>query len=477
MKTPHYLFFVLVCLTSSMSAQSSMKAKIYATAKGTSYRLSSVEAGPFEKAIQPFENEPAIFVDESHSYQEFLGIGGAFTDAAAETFYTLSEEKQKEVIDLYFDTEKGIGYTLGRTNINSCDFSSDMYTYVKEGDKTLSSFDIAHDRKYKIPFIEAALEKSNKQLKLYVSPWSPPAYMKDNRDMLKGGKLLPEFKKTWAEYFVKFIKAYESSGIPVWGLTVQNEPMAKQTWESCIYTAEEEAMFIRDYLGPALHKNGLKSKKLIAWDHNRDLIYHRVLPILGDKKTAKYVWGIGFHWYEVWNGGRQYQNVARVKESFPNTNLMLTEACNYPFDWETFDQWHWGEHYGENMIHDFNNGAVAWTDWNLLLDEVGGPNHVKNFCFAPMHARTKENSIHLMNSYYYIGHFSKFIRPGAKRISVSSNRAQLLCTAFKNSNGSRVVVAMNNTDERFQTWIYSDGFRSKIDLWPHGIVTILLEKR
>ena len=373
---------------------------VYTTAEGTDFRLTPTDTLFFSEFDQPLETQPSVFIDPARRFQVFLGIGGAFTDAAAETWAKLPGDVQSEFMKAYFDPKSGIGYSFGRTNINSCDFSSDMYTYVEEGDRELKTFSIAHDEKYKIPFIKKAMETAGESFPLFVSPWSPPAWMKDNNDMLFGGKLLPEFYQPWANYYVKYINALEQSGVPVWGLSVQNEPMARQTWESCIYTAAEERDFIKNYLGPTLHNNNLGDKKLIAWDHNRDLIYHRASGILGDGEAAKYVWGIGFHWYEVWTGGRQYENVKRVAEAFPGTNLLLTEACHYPFSWETIDQWKWGELYGENMIHDFNNGAVAWTDWNILLDETGGPNHVGNFCFAPVHARVSEGSIHFKNSYH-----------------------------------------------------------------------------
>lgn len=464
------LCYSILALTSF--SQKKQDVSIFVTAATTEHRLSSVAVLPWQKSVQPFENEVFITVDTIAKYQKFLGIGGAFTDASAETFYKLSPEKQQEFLRMYFDEKEGIGYTFGRTNMNSCDFSSDMYTYVEEGDKTLKTFDIVHDMKYKVPFIKACMAATNGKLKMFISPWSPPAYMKDNNNMLQGGKLLPEFHQAWADYFVKFIKAYEKVGIPVWGLSVQNEPMAKQTWESCIFTADDELHFIKNYLGPTLHKNKMQNKKLIAWDHNRDLLYHRAQTLLHDKVAAKYIWGIGFHWYEIWNGGRQYDNVKRVKEAFPKTNLLLTEACNYPFSWDTFDEWKWGENYAENMIHDFNNGAVAWTDWNILLDEMGGPNHVKNFCFAPVHAKTSENTIHKMNSYYYIGHFSKYIRPGAKRITVSTNRAQLLATGFKNTDGSTIIVILNKTDESFETKIILGVNSLPLNMLPHSIVTL-----
>lgn len=448
--------------------------RVYTTADSTRFRLTPTEKLAFTPFGQPLETQPCVFVDPGQQFQTFLGIGGALTDASAETFAKLPAAKQTELLEAYFDREKGIGYTIGRTNINSCDFSSDMYTYVAEGDIELKTFNITHDERFKIPFIRKAMETTGGKLNLFVSPWSPPAWMKDNHDLLHGGKLKAEYFDSWANYYVKFIQAYEKQGIPVWGLSVQNEPMAKQTWESCIYTAEEERDFIKNHLGPTLKKNGLAGKKLIAWDHNRDLIYQRVSTYLNDPIAAGYIWGIGFHWYEIWNGGRQYENVKRVAESFPDKNLLLTEACNYPFSWKTFDEWQWGEQYGENMIHDFNNGAVAWTDWNILLDETGGPNHVNNFCFAPVHAKTKEGTLHYMNSYYYIGHFSKFIQPGARRIVSSSSRAQLLTTAFQNPDGSIAVIVMNPTKEKIAYRLCIGGKAAETTSLPHSIATLML---
>lgn len=463
----------LLCFSCFSFGVQAQKVRVFTTADSTKYRLTETESLTFAPFGQPMETQPSIFVDPMQTFQTFIGIGGALTDAAAETFAKLPAIKQKEVLEAYYSRDKGIGYSFGRTNINSCDFSSDMYTYVKEGDKSLASFDVSHDLKYKIPLIKKAMEAAGGQFKLFVSPWSPPAWMKDNNDMLHGGKLKPEYYAAWANYYVKFIKAYEKLGIPVWGLTVQNEPMAKQTWESCIYTAQDERDFIRDHLGPALKKNGLADKKLIAWDHNRDLLYQRVSTILSDPKAAQYIWGIGFHWYEIWNGGRQYDNVQRTAESYPSKPLLLTEACNGPFSWEQFDHWNWGENYGENMIHDFNNGAVAWTDWNILLDETGGPNHVDNFCYAPIHGKITDGTLHYMNSYYYIGHFSKFIQPGAKRIISSSNRAQLLTTGFKNPDGTIAVVVMNETNEKLPYRMYVGDKAVEAVSLPHSIVTLV----
>ena len=304
------------------------KVSVYTTAENTKLRISLTGTLTLADFGQPLETQPCVFVDPGRTFQTIIGIGGALTDASAETFAKLPKEKQQEILQKYFDPEKGIGYTLGRTNIHSCDFSSSSYTYANENDAALTSFSVAHDKEFRIPFIRQAIAAAGGQFTLFASPWSPPAWMKDNNDILHGGKLKPAYYQSWANYFVKFINAYQAEGIPIWGISVQNEPMAKQTWESCIYTAEEERDFIKNFLGPALQKAGLSEKKLIAWDHNRDLIYQRASTILNDPDAAKYVWGIGFHWYEDWTGGgKLFDNVRRVYEAYPNTHLIFTEGC------------------------------------------------------------------------------------------------------------------------------------------------------
>src|SRR5690606_14209270 len=205
--------------------------------------------------------------------------------------------------------------------------------------------------------------------------------------------------------------------------------------------------FIKEYLGPTLHNAGMGNKKLIAWDHNRDQAYQRASTILGDKEAAKYVWGIGFHWYETWTkSDMQFYNLRNVKEAFPDKELIFTEGCKEKFDIDSIYNWSLGERYGYSMINDFNAGTADWTDWNILLDETGGPNHVKNLCFAPIHADTKAKKLIYTNAYYYLGHFSKFIQPGAKGIITSSSRDILQTTGFINPDGKIVIVVMNTSD-------------------------------
>ena len=451
------------------------RAKVYATTANTAQRLSAAADLAFEPAGQPVETQVCVFVDPGHSFQTMLGIGGALTDASAETFAKLPKAQQQEFLSAYYSSTAGIGYTLARTSIHSSDFSSGSYTYVADQDAGLKTFSVKHDEQFRIPFIKQAMAAAGGKLTLYVSPWSPPAWMKDSGTMLRGGKLLPAYRQAWADYYVKFIKTYEQLGIPIWGLSVQNEPMATQKWESCIFTGEEERDFIKGYLGPTLAKSGLGGKKLIAWDHNRDLLYPRASTVLDDPQAAQYVWGIGYHWYETWTGSTMlFDNVRRVHEAYPDKNLIFTEGCVENFKLDRVSDWALGERYGMSMIGDFNAGTVGWTDWNVLLDETGGPNHVGNFCFAPIIADTKAGKLIYTNAYYYIGHFSKFIRPGARRISASSNRDALQTTAFRNPDGSVAVVVMNQTDkpQDFQLWIA--GQAAKTTSAAHSIMTMVL---
>ncbi|RZJ52792.1 MAG: glycosyl hydrolase [Flavobacterium sp.] len=476
------LVLQLICSSSKMGAQSAVsssktnkKIEVYTTAENTKLRLSLSNNLILKSTPQQTKSTVSITIDSKKTDQTFLGIGGAITDASAEVFAKLSPKKQQEFLTAYYDKNKGIGYSLARTNIHSCDFSSESYTYIQEGDKDLKTFNIEHDRKYRIPLIKKAIKTAGGNLTLFVSPWSPPAFMKDNNDILHGGVLLPEFAQSWANYYGKFIKEYEKEGIPIWGLTIQNEPMAKQSWESCIYTPEAERDFLKNFLGPTLEKEGLGSKNIIIWDHNRgDMLEKRANLVFSDPEVSKYAWGIGFHWYETWNGGTpKFESVAKVHEDFPNKNLIFTEGCIEKFDATKFQFWGNAERYGMNMINDFNNGTVGWTDWNILLDQNGGPNHVGNFCFAPIHADTTKDELIYTPMYYYIGHLSKFIQPNAKRIGNTISDKSLLSTSFLNTNGKTATIVMNASDKEVVYEIITDSFKNTITIPAHGMQTIV----
>jgi glucosylceramidase len=196
---------------------------------------------------------------------------------------------------------------------------------------------------------------------------------------------------------------------------------------------------------------------------------------LNDPEAAKYIWGIGFHWYETWTGSdMQFENLKRVKEAFPEKELAFTEGCVEKFGLDRVNDWTLGERYGYSMLNDFNCGTAVWCDWNILLDETGGPNHVGNFCFAPVHADTKNGKLIYTNSYYYIGHFSKFVKAGAKRISASTNRDKLQSTAFVNPDGKLVVVVLNRSDEKLPFRLCIAGKAAQITSMAHSIITVVI---
>ncbi len=447
------------------------KAEVYVTAKATNDRITKKESLTFLPLEQPDEHTPTIILDRDRKFQTLVGIGGALTDASAETFYKLPAKQQQEILTAFFDKAQGLGFSLCRTNIHSCDFSSSSYTYAEvPGDTSLKHFSIAPDLKYKIPFIKSAFARAGNELKLFASPWSPPAWMKTNNDMLHGGKLRPEYAQTWANYFVRFVQEFEKAGVPIWGLTVQNEPMAVQTWESCIFTAAEERDFVKYHLGPALQRAGLSRLKLMIWDHNRGIMYQRAKVVYDDPVASKYVWGAGFHWYV----GDHFDNVRLVHDAYPDKELVFTEGTEANFDANKVKDWQWGEFFGKSIIMDLNNWASGWVAWNVILDERGGPNHVGNFCMAPIICNTKTGELTYMNSFYYLGHFSKFLRPGARRIICSSNHDDLLATAFLNPDGKIAVVVMNQTEKdiEFHTWIENHAVKTNSP--AHSIVTLVL---
>jgi len=463
---------VVMSVSCALARTSYKRVDVYTTARDTNDRLTPHNPLTFQFLPQPDESHPAIMLDPSKTFQVIEGFGGALTDAAAETYYRMPEKSRREILNAYFNPETGIGYSLCRTHINSCDFSSEGYAYADvPGDTNLEHFSIEHDRQFRIPFIKEALAVSGNGFKLFASPWSPPAWMKTNNDMLHGGVLRPECRQTWADYFVRFIRAYEKEGIPIWGVTVQNEPMAVQRWESCIFSASDERDFVRDYLGPTFERSGLSKAAIIIWDHNRGIMYQRAKTVYDDGRASKYVWGMAFHWYV----GDHFDNVRLVHDAYPDKKLLFTEGTPGSFDGERLADWQWGETYARSMFNDLNNWAVGWVDWNVILNERGGPNHTGNYCMATVIADTATGTITYTNSYYYIGHFSKFIRPGARRIVCSSNLDDFLATAFLNPDETVAVVVMNPKDRpvKFRVWI--DGKAAAATSPARSIMTLVLK--
>lgn len=422
------------------------------------------------KTVQDCMHVVNVYPDVT--YQTIRGFGGAFTESAAHNYKGMSGEKKQELIKAYFGQE-GLRYNLGRIHMNSCDFALGNYTYVEEGDDELATFSIAHDEAEIIPMIKDAQDECRKSadrggMEFLVSPWSPPAFMKTNGEMNHGGKLKEEYYAAWAAYFVKFIKAYHKAGIPIRFLTVQNEPMAVQTWDSCIYTSQEEAFFVRKYLGPALEQAGLSDIGIYVWDHNKEEAYQRFKETIADEETRSYVSGAAVHWYT----GDHFEAVEMIRKQYPDKEVFFTEGCVEYSRFADSGETEKAEMYAHDILGNLNAGISASFDWNLFLDTEGGPNHVGNFCAAPILCNTADDTYEKRLSYYYIGHFSRYIEPGAVRIGTTRYCEGVEATAFLNPNGERALILMNKTDKKIPVTVREAGCGIETVLEPHSIHTI-----
>lgn len=438
------------------------------------HRLADLDPPAWQPGLENWYQRPAVVLNPDVCYQEILGFGGAFTEAAAWTLQHLPEDAQDRVLQAYFHPTEGLGYTFGRTHINSCDFSLGNWACAAVPDDwDLEHFTLAPHERHVLPMIRRALAVEGATIRLLASPWSPPAWMKTNGRMNDGGKLRPECRDVWARHYARWVHEVEATGIPVWGLTVQNEPAATQVWDSCRYTAEEERDFVRDHLGPALHAAGLDELRLIVWDHNRELAFDRGATIYRDPEAARYVWGLGLHWY----AGDWFEQLDQLERTWPDKRLIFTEGC-----WEggpRKGQWDRGARYAHHIIGDLNHHCAAWIDWNLVLDQRGGPNHVGNYCDAPVLIDTETLEVHHQSSFYYLGHFSRFLRPGMRRMGVSglgpSEQASLEYTGAVGDHGRQVAVVHNPGEDAVTYRLLSTGGGVQLSIPGRSIQTVVLD--
>ena len=417
-----------------------------------------------KKYQEKIENQ-VINIYPEITYQTFLGFGGAFTESTGYALKQLSAEKQNQALNDYFSKD-GLNYYFGRLPIGSSDFSPKSYSYSYKED--LSDFSIEKDNEFILPVVKATL-KINPNLQFLSSPWSPPKFMKTNKMLTLGGKLIQKYKQTWANYFAKYIKEYKNQGIDIKYVTVQNEPNAIQMWESCLYNPEEEIDFAVNYLYPTLRSNNLQTKILI-WDHNKEKLFTRSKQELNTNKALEAVAGIAYHYYS----GDHFENIALTHDTFPGKILLHTEGCTGYSKFNPNEEIQNGEIYGHDILGDLNAGSNGYIDWNLVLDNKGGPNHKLNYCNAPIMIN-KDSSDYIKNlTYYYIGHFSKFIMPGSKRIAFSKYTSDIEVTAFKNPDNSIAIVLMNknNFNKEYTICLNDVTFHDNLD--SHAIVSYVV---
>lgn len=421
--------------------------------------LESCEIKP-KKYKENIENQ-VINIYPEIEYQEFIGFGGAITQAVGTLYNQLSPEKKKEFLKEYF---MGCNYELCRIPIGSCDFSPEEYSYSNK--KDLSDFSIQKDEMYIIPILKDIL-KLNPNLKLLASPWSPPKFMKTNKMLILGGRLLEKYYWDYAVYLMKYLNAYKEQGINIEYITIQNEPNAMQRWESCLFSAEEESKFIKEYLYPMLVEHNIKTKILI-YDQNRDKLYDRAKYVFDkcDNECA----GVAFHWYT----GDHFESLEITKKIYPKKLLIHSEIC---VGYSGFNESHEimnAEKYAHDIIGDLNNGCNGYIDWNILLDYYGGPNHKRNYCNSPIMLNKDKNDYYKNLCFYYIKQFSTVILPGAVRIGSTKYTDKIEVTAFKNTDGSTGIVLLNRDNKNYEYNLHIEDCCIHDNLDSHAIVSYLI---
>ena len=413
---------------------------------------------------EKIENE-RINIYPDIKFQKIIGFGAALTQSAGYLLTNINENISNAIINEYF-SEQGLHYSILRLPVGSSDFSTHSYSYSNK--KDLSDFNIDEDKKYIIPIIEKA-KKYSSNIKFLATPWSPPSFMKNNKMLKFGGKLLDKYKCLYAEYLVKYILEYQKNNININYLNIQNEPNATQIWESCIYSASEEADFIKNYLYAKLKENNLDTKLLI-WDHNKDNMLYRVLNTITNNEINQYISGIAFHWYT----GTHFENVKLVHDLFPSKLIFHTEGCTGYSHFDSNDELFNSELYANEIIGDFNSGINAFIDWNIVLDYNGGPNHKKNYCNSPIMLNENQNDYIKTSSFYYIAQFCKYIKPGAKRIAFSRYTENIQVTAFQNPDNSVIIVLLNKNDYNIEYNLCYKNYYFHDNMDKHAIVTFII---
>ena len=343
-----------------------------------------------------------------YTFEQFEGFGGAVTEAAAYNYSLMSPEQKRQLIHTYFSPEE-MNYRLVRVHMDSCDASLGLYEAVSDPEDTeLKSFSFSRTEKYILPMLRDIQAERKGDLQLMLSPWSPPAFMKTNGQRCHGGKLKSEYRAMWAAILCRYIKEFQARGFQVQRISIQNEPNATQIWDSCRYTAEEEKVFLRDFLWPEMQRQGLGEVEVFIWDHNKERLFERVRDTVDDSTrdmVAEY----------------------RIIEGNAIEEAGLRLCHEY--------------------VQDLSHGTQAFYDWNLLLDERGGPNHVNNLCHAAFLYHTKTGELMPQKILDYLSALSRAVKPGSRRILFSSFSDRFEVAAFRTGDREVTALVLNRSDK------------------------------
>ena len=484
--------FTLSLLLMACNSEKKLEVAVYQTSASGDQLTTKTEFNPSDSAS-------SIKILPEQKFQTITGFGGSFTQSSAHLLNGLSKEKRKEVIDAYFSDE-GARYSLTRTHMNSCDFSTEQYFYAPVADDmNLDSFSIEHDRGDIIPFIKEAMAVSSDGFNIISSPWTAPPWMKDNNHHV-GGKLLPKYYEPWALFFSKYVDAYREEGIDIWGFTVENEPHGNgNNWESMHYSPEEMTDFVvNTSRSPARSRRNRRSRYYGLRPEPPGSARMGRCDVYRDDTTKRYYDGTAIHWYE---STYDYfpEELQYAHHKAPNKYLIQAEACvdsEVPA-WKD-DAWYWSKEatdwgfdwreaekkylhpkyapvnrYARDIIGCLNNWVDGWVDWNMVLDRQGGPNWFKNWCVAPIIVDPEQDEVYLTPLYYVMSHFSKFIRPGARVIQVHKTDDDLMVSATENLNGSIVVVVFNEGLSEKYFNLNLSGETHALSVSPQALQTII----
>ena len=472
-----------------------------------------------------------VRVDVGAPRQTIEGIGGALTEASASVLARMPLHRRQQVLDGLFGPT-GADLTMARTHIGSCDFTvKGRYSYAEvPGDTALLHFSIAPDE----AGFEGALDPTYSTLslirdarsrqpglKIVASPWTAPDWMKDNGKYydkgVAGGRLKPDHHGVFARYIGRYIKEYAAAGVPIWAVTPLNEPGGVGgQWESMEMSPAELRDYIRDALGPELAGTGVR---ILQYDHNRDersLDYCRA--VLQDSASARFVWGTAVHWYSTTNSANGHILDA-IQAMAPGKPIVHTEGCidgigtrtNSPagrfLGWRN-DAWWWQpgatdwgwdwaapeekpmhpkyvpmHRYARDLIDGLNHGFVGWIDWNLVLDERGGPNHVDNRCGAPFMVDVATDDIHATPILYAIAHVSRYVRPGDRVVASTLSAPDLgpddfHATAVLSADGHTLtVVALNTSSAAIPYHVVLGDRHASTSIAANAMQTVRLDLR
>lgn len=397
-----------------------------------------------------------IIVNQTDTYQEIFGFGGAVTDSAAMNILNLTQKASDNLLKSYFGPH-GINYNFIRTPMGGTDFSTRPYTYaMTENDISLSSFDLQmEDYVYKIPVIKRAQELKENQIKLLTVPWTASPWMKTNYSWANDAKLRPEYRQLWADYFVKYFEAYRNAGLEFWGLSSQNEPanyiyvVPFTGFNGMAWSPEEERDWIIEYLSPTLKKKGFGHIKIFIMEENRFEIPNWPIKVFQDKRARDIVSGIAVHFY--FDHVIIPYNLNEIKRLFPEKSIIYTEACVGVWEDQKviLGSWRRGEIYAKNIIQNMLNWVSSWIDWNIALDMTGGPNWINNFVDSPIIVNSAADEFYKQPMFYVLGHFSKYVQPNSVRIGTTmENINGVENIAFSTPDGGVVLIILNLNEEK-----------------------------